>query len=358
MTLTVGVVGCGNVGPNRHIPNIHTHPNARLGAVCDADGERVTDVAEANEVPGYTDIEAMLQAESLDAVHLCTPPQTHVSLGETILTAGVPMLMEKPAAMNAEEVETLIEVQEQTGTPASVVHSRLYIPAIRRARRRVAQGEIGETVAVELSYSRDLALDETIRGDWIFEFPGASIGEGLPHQIYVPLAFVGPLAEISCVTTRSRGDHETTSFDGLTIDAISEDDALIAITRLTDGTTDDTIRVYGTTGTISVDVIQNAVYTSRTTGGAGAGNLVSEYVEGATQLASNFLGNGLAFAKRTLYRQLDDPRGSAATPHYALFDDFYDALQAGTEPPVTLADARDSMRVIDAVSAATATPEE
>ena len=61
-------------------------PRIELVAVADVDIERARVFADAFAPPAtvYTSLSALLAAERIDLVHICTPPQTHVPLASRI----------------------------------------------------------------------------------------------------------------------------------------------------------------------------------------------------------------------------------------------------------------------------------
>src|SRR5688500_14485713 len=96
--LKIGLVGCGGIGAV-HAKSWAQVDGARVVAACDADLSR----AEATGARAYTHFDAMLAAEELDAVDICTPPHLHAGLATAALKKGIPTLCEKPLARTPEE---------------------------------------------------------------------------------------------------------------------------------------------------------------------------------------------------------------------------------------------------------------
>lgn len=346
----VGVIGMGNVGPNRHLPWIKLNSKTRLAAVSDLDEGRARTHGEEHGVPWYTDFELMLDEEPIDAVHICTPPQTHADIGCTVLRQGTPILIEKPVAMNVSEIRELMQAADETDTTVGVVYNRLFQTAVQEAMQRVNQGEIGDIVGVSHTYARDNEPDQTMRGDWVFEMAGGGIGEGLPHQLYLPMAFVSRLSEVSCVTMRKYGAYDV-AFDGVHIEAIDDrNDALISINRLSNTSTQDSLVVYGTDGSLRVDLLKQVVIKSNTRGGISADTLISENISEVSQLVTGLVDNAVGFFFRTAYRKLGREEGEEATPHFAVIDDFYSALSKNRQPLAGLEDAIDTQIMMERIT--------
>ncbi|MEE2055572.1 Gfo/Idh/MocA family protein, partial [Nocardiopsis tropica] len=77
--IRVAVVGSGAIATGRHLPALAAMGDrVDVTALADLDGARVEAAADEHGVPGrYTDVAAMLAAESPDLVIVCTPPSAH-----------------------------------------------------------------------------------------------------------------------------------------------------------------------------------------------------------------------------------------------------------------------------------------
>lgn len=351
-TFKIAVIGMGNAGPNRHLPAIDAHPRAEATVLCDLDEERLREAAEGRDVATYTDHHEMLEAEDIDAVHLCTPPQTHLPIASDVMRAGVPVLIEKPVAMSSDEVRELIEVREETGVPVSVVHNRLFLPYVQEAVHRVESGEIGDVVSLTMILSNEDDLSDTPRGDWVFDLPGGELGEGSPHQVYVPLRFVDGLGEILGVGTQNyRGYEPPIEFDGAGVECLdAEGRRLISIKMLANSATRDTLFVHGTKGELQIDFVKRAVFVNRNKDRYSTKAFVSENATSTAQLVTNFVENGLDFAKRLAYRKMEDPRSEESNGHYVQIDRFVEAVDTGTDVPVTLEESLETIEVLESLS--------
>lgn len=346
----VAIIGCGNAGPNQHVPAIRRNPRTKLTAVCDLDQDRVQSVAQDTGTNPYTDVEVMLSEETLDAVHICTPPQTHLDIATTVLRDGIPTLIEKPVAMSSEEVEELMDIVEQTDTMASVVHNKLFLPFVQSALRRIRNGDIGDVVSATMLFSKDEDLRETPRGDWVFDLPGGELGEGSPHQAYVPLEFVGRLENVVCVSKQNfTGYKDPIEFDGVAVEAQDENGRLVTIKILTNSVSRDQLHVHGTKGELTIDFMKKGTFDYTTKGGFSAKSLVTDSVDSAWQIISNVADNGFSFLEREWYRRQDDPRGERSNGHYVVIDEFVNAIEGQSEPPVPLEDAYDTMCILESL---------
>ena len=142
--LNVGVVGCGNWGPNL-VRNIRVLAECQLKMMCDVSEERLTHLRSLYpEVEGTTDYSHMLNGAGLDAVIIATSVRLHYPMAKASLLAGKHTFIEKPMAASAQECEELVEIAEKKGLVLMVGHTFLYSPAVRKIKEVVEWGDLGD----------------------------------------------------------------------------------------------------------------------------------------------------------------------------------------------------------------------
>lgn len=114
------------------------------GSVLYAVGSRSDEKAEAfkNEFQAskaYGDYRKLLEDPEVDVVYISTPHSLHYELTMACLDHGKAVLCEKPLAMNAAQVEQIIEKQRETGLFAMEALWTRFIPAYRAARKWIAE---------------------------------------------------------------------------------------------------------------------------------------------------------------------------------------------------------------------------
>ncbi|MCX7731240.1 MAG: Gfo/Idh/MocA family oxidoreductase, partial [Candidatus Caldatribacterium sp.] len=103
----------------------------------------------------------LIQSDSVEVVHICTPNNLHYTMAKEALLAGKHVICEKPLAMNRKEAEELVELAEKTGKVHAVHFNVRFYPLVREARELVRQGQIGRIFAVHGSYLQDWLFYET-----------------------------------------------------------------------------------------------------------------------------------------------------------------------------------------------------
>ena len=143
---TVGLVGLGYWGPNlaRNFDNL-----ADLAWLCDQDGEQRSALASRYPQARVTgDYAELLADEELEAVVVATPVPTHYELAKQALEAGKHVLVEKPPAMTAAEMDELVALAGKRDLVLMPGHLLLYHPGVRKLRELVDAGALGEVLCV------------------------------------------------------------------------------------------------------------------------------------------------------------------------------------------------------------------
>jgi predicted dehydrogenase len=142
----IGVVGLGYWGPNL------ARNFAELGALtwlCDLDEElRATFAARYPNVQVTGSFEEMLADPAVQGVVIATPVPTHYALAKQALEAGKHVLVEKPPAMRAAEIDELVAIANEHDLVLMPGHLLLYHPAVRKVKELIDAGELGEVLCV------------------------------------------------------------------------------------------------------------------------------------------------------------------------------------------------------------------
>ena len=103
-----GVLGCSGIGKNRTIPAMLSTSNAELYAIAGRNEEKLKAYAEPFAPKKlYTDYQALLNDENVDAVYVPLPNGLHMEWAIKAAEAGKHILCEKPLAMNEEQVKKM-----------------------------------------------------------------------------------------------------------------------------------------------------------------------------------------------------------------------------------------------------------
>jgi predicted dehydrogenase len=112
MKQQIGVIGCGWAGL-LHLEAYQDCPNAEIAAVCDTNLATAERAKARYKGKAYRDVEAMLKAEELDVVSICTGPDTHYEISRACLERQLAIFCEKPLTRTVEEAQTLVRLVEK-----------------------------------------------------------------------------------------------------------------------------------------------------------------------------------------------------------------------------------------------------
>jgi predicted dehydrogenase len=118
-------------------------------------GARERFAAEHPDVPTYASVDAALDAGEYDAVVLVTFPEARWEQVRPILTGGIPLLAEKPLALNLPEAVAIVDLARSRGTPLAVGLNFRFLPVTLKLRELLAGGLVGSPGFGQFVYQRN-----------------------------------------------------------------------------------------------------------------------------------------------------------------------------------------------------------
>jgi predicted dehydrogenase len=168
--LRAGIAGLGQVGllfdEDAKRSGVWTHFSAyqqladryALVAVCDPDAARRAKALQRDPaIHAYESLDAMLAAESLDVVSLCTPPDRHLAQIDGCAGRVRAVICEKPiGGGHFTESREAVEACAARGTLLAVNYYKRYDGSVPEAMARLRSGTIGELRAATAIYAGPL----------------------------------------------------------------------------------------------------------------------------------------------------------------------------------------------------------
>ncbi|MBB1242827.1 bi-domain-containing oxidoreductase [Streptomyces durbertensis] len=131
-------VGAGNYATSMLLPHLTGRADVTLStvvtttALSGANAQRKFGFAEAT-----TELDAVLDDPSVDAVFVVTRHSSHVELTRRALLAGKAVFVEKPLALDEDELAAVVAAVEESGNNRlQVGFNRRFAPLLRQARKR------------------------------------------------------------------------------------------------------------------------------------------------------------------------------------------------------------------------------
>lgn len=159
--LRFGILSTAKIGRELVVPAIQDAENCVVTAIASRDLKRAQDMAARFSVPhtfgSYTE---MLESDLIDAVYIPLPTSQHVEWTIKAADAGKHVLCEKPIALHASEIESLIAARDRNKVLISEAFMVTYTPVWKKVRALLAEGAIGRLRHVQGAftyYNRDPA---------------------------------------------------------------------------------------------------------------------------------------------------------------------------------------------------------
>ncbi len=149
-------MGCGVVAYTGHGPAIERTKELLLTSAYDPNPEQLAHFkARFPDVETFSDEEAFF-ASGIDAVAITSPAPCHLDNVKTAARHGLPVLCEKPLAMNDADIAEMIATMEDAHLPLATAFCYRFSPVALKIRELIREGAIGEVRALRLIYIWDL----------------------------------------------------------------------------------------------------------------------------------------------------------------------------------------------------------
>ena len=205
--LHVGVVGLG-LGRHHLAAYARAEGVGRL-VICDTDAERLARTrAEFTEVAAaYQDVQAMLDAERLDAVSIVTPDHLHRPHAEACLRAGCHVLLTKPLATNLQDGRSIVRAAEAAGRKLMVAHERRFRSRFKRIQQMLDAGGLGQIIHLRIDAIQD-KRQQFAQSPWYASAEAGRtplVGSGI-HEVDLLRHFIGrPIRSVCAYGNRLGG---------------------------------------------------------------------------------------------------------------------------------------------------------
>lgn len=168
----VAVIGTGGIGKRVHIPAYLNNNHAQLVALVDTDVKKAKKTARKFNVGTvFSSVDDLFEKEEIDAVSICTPPDSHASIALKAFDYGADVLCEKPLAISVDDGRTMVKASQTKGRTLMVGFHRHFFPNYQKAKECILRGELGHVYCVEDHYVEPNPLFSWAKSEWFFH-PG------------------------------------------------------------------------------------------------------------------------------------------------------------------------------------------
>jgi predicted dehydrogenase len=265
--IRVGIVGCGGIA-RQHLAGYRAMTNLAVATVYDVVAEAADRFADEAGARAVESAREMIDA-GVDAVSICTPPGVHLENCTPFLTAGIPILCEKPLEANAEAASQLAGTVRKTGTLFMTAFCHRFHPPIVALRQLIDAGTLGEPILFRNIFGgyMDLGPDHRSRPELS---GGGTMIDTCSHSVDLFRFLVGEPTSVTCMISNVVQDLPVEDFCLVALNA--DDRAFGEITASHSfAVGSNEVAWYGTQGTATV------------TYGGGASGLAYQVAGGAWQ---------------------------------------------------------------------------
>jgi predicted dehydrogenase len=219
--------------------------------VADVRSEAAKSLAEVLGCPAFTSHEKLVGDTDLEAVLICTPPASHPEVALYFIENDIPVLCEKPFAVNSVQASKVIDAARKKDVKITMASKFRYVQDVIKAKQIVDSGILGEIVLFENAFTAKVDMSKRWNSDPEISGGGVLIDNGT-HSVDIARYFLGPLAEVHVMEgKRSQAlpvDETVQIFVRSDAGVLGNIDLSWSINK----ELDNYISIYGTRGTVNV----------------------------------------------------------------------------------------------------------
>jgi predicted dehydrogenase len=189
--LRVGLCGIGRAGLNMARDHLASSPQFKIVAGFDILQDRAVQLASLCGCEVHTSFQQLLADPRIELVIIATRSNEHLPMTLEALRAGKDVLVEKPMALDVAGADAMIAAAKKLGRRLFVRHNRRFDVPFQTALEVLKSGKIGKLFSVQLRQG-----GYQHRADWqtLKKFGGGQLLNWGPHLIDWALQLVGPKA--------------------------------------------------------------------------------------------------------------------------------------------------------------------
>jgi predicted dehydrogenase len=154
----LGIVGCGAITREAHLPVIVADRRVEVTVLCDHNRGNASQTALASGVEAEITTELADLAGKVDAAIVAVPPRFHAPVAIQLMEMGIDVLCEKPLAITVADGQKMVDAARRTERVLAVALMMRFFPHNRWLADLVEDGEIGEV--------REVIVEDGALLDW------------------------------------------------------------------------------------------------------------------------------------------------------------------------------------------------
>ncbi len=196
------IVGCGAIS-KKHVESLKRIMEAEIVAACDINEESARNLAEAVNIPFYTDYHLMATSEDIDIFVILTPSGTHASVILNLVRYGKHFIIEKPLSLKLSDADEIIKSCDMRGCKLFVVQQNRFNPPIAKLKEALDAERFGKivlaTVRVRWCRRQGYYDEKKWRGTWAYD--GGVLSNQANHHIDMLTWLIGDVDSVKAMGT-------------------------------------------------------------------------------------------------------------------------------------------------------------
>ena len=335
--MNFGIIGAGSIA-SIHAKAISEMSGHALHSICSRRAESAEDLKNTYGLRVFSDLNEFLADPDLDIVTICTPSGAHGEAARAALLAGKHVIVEKPLEITTERIDQLKYIADAGKQTLACVLNRRFNPAMDAAKAAMEQGRLGTLTSAScyVKWFRDQAYYDSAewRGTWALDGGGCLMNQGI-HAIDSLIHLAGPVRSVRGGAAGRLAHTEIEVEDTACAIIEFENDACGVIEGSTCAWSKDghpaRIQLAGTEGSI---FLADEAFESW--------DFKHEAPEDEAIRKTLMKGAGPALGAA-------DPKAISFEQHQKNFEEVVAAIEEGREPSTSVAEARKSVAVIEAI---------
>lgn len=254
--LKFALVGCGRIA-KRHseLLALGQIKGAGLVAVCDNVHEKAVKIGKQFDVPAYSDMDEMMQNESIDVAVVLTPSGVHAENVINLAKYGKHIMVEKPMALTVDDADAMIEACDRNNCKLFIIKQNRFNVPVVKLRETLESGRFGKlvlgTVRVRWARHQQYYDQDSWRGTWAMD--GGVLTNQASHHIDMLEWMMGDVESVFAKATTALADIETEDTAVVTIKFKNGALGIVEATTATrPGNLEGSVSILGERGTVVV----------------------------------------------------------------------------------------------------------
>lgn len=192
--LNFALIGCGRISQT-HLQAIAAIPVCHLKGVVDTREQAAQSVANQYGCNAYTDYRQVIEDNHIDAVIICTPPNTHAEIATFFLENGIHVICEKPLAVNAHDAELMVKKAEDNDCLLMMASKFRYVDDVIKAKGIVESGILGDIILFENVFCSKVDMKDRWNSNKEISGGGVLVDNG-SHSVDIARFLLGPIVKV------------------------------------------------------------------------------------------------------------------------------------------------------------------